>query len=198
MPERAWERHVGGGGDVQPAALFGFGGTQGEPESFSPDRDWMPDLVLMAKSTYVWLDQLSRAYGRAIRTLDAVPDEELDRLRDAGLHRPLAHRPVGAQPASASASSSCAATRRRSRRRTRSTDYRIADDLGGEAAWQRPPRPGVGARHPPRRDMVPNHMGIDSRWVMDHPEWFIGRDDPPYPAYSWTGPNLSNDERVGI
>ena len=24
------------------------------------------------------------------------------------------------------------------------------------------------------------------------------RDDPPYPAYSWTGPNLSNDERVGI
>ena len=57
---RAWERHAGGGGDVQPGALFGFGGTQGEPESFSPDRDWMPDLVLMAKSTYVWLDQLSR------------------------------------------------------------------------------------------------------------------------------------------
>jgi hypothetical protein len=46
--------------------------------------------------------------------------------------------------------------------------------------------------------MVPNHMGIDSRWVMEHPEWFIGRDEPPFPSYSWSGPNLSNDERVGI
>ncbi len=22
-------------------------------------------------------------------------------------------------------------------------------------------------------DMVPNHMGIDSPWVIEHPEWFI-------------------------
>ena len=21
-------------------------------------------------------------------------------------------------------------------------------------------------------DMVPNHMGIDSRWVVEHPDWF--------------------------
>jgi len=41
-------------------------------------------------------------------------------------------------------------------------------------------------------------MGIDARWVMDHPEWFLARDDSPYPAYSFNGPNLSNDERVGI
>ena len=33
---------------------------------------------------------------------------------------------------------------------------------------------------------------------MEHPEWFLGRDEPPYPAYSFNGPNLSNDERVGI
>ena len=44
----------------------------------------MPRLVLIAKSTYVWLDQLSRRYGREIRTLDAIPDEELDRLAPAG------------------------------------------------------------------------------------------------------------------
>ena len=47
-------------------------------------------------------------------------------------------------------------------------------------------------------DMVPNHMGLDSKWVMEHPDWFLGRDDLPYPAYSFHGPNLSNDERVGI
>ena len=46
--------------------------------------------------------------------------------------------------------------------------------------------------------MVPNHMGIDSRWVMEHPDWFMSVPDPPYPAYSFSGPDLSNDGRVGI
>jgi glycosidase len=36
--------------------------------------------------------------------------------------------------------------------------------------------------------MVPNHMGIDSPWVVEHPEWFISRPDSPYPAYSFNGP----------
>ena len=52
-------------------------------------------------------------------------------------------------------------------------DYRIADDLGGEAAWHdlRDRAWARGIRL--AADMVPNHMGIDSRWVMEHPEWFI-------------------------
>ena len=77
-------------------------------------------------------------------------------------------------------------------------DYRIADDLGGEEAyanlrdraWSR----GIRLAS----DMVPNHMGIDSRWVVEHPDWFMARSDPPYPDYSFNGPNLSPDERVGI
>ena len=28
-------------------------------ESFTPDRNWMPNVIMMAKSTLVWLDQLS-------------------------------------------------------------------------------------------------------------------------------------------
>ena len=46
--------------------------------------------------------------------------------------------------------------------------------------------------------MVPNHMGIDSRWVIEHPEWFLSLPEPPYPAYSFGGADLSSDERVGI
>ena len=46
--------------------------------------------------------------------------------------------------------------------------------------------------------MVPNHMGIDSRWVIEHPEWFLSLAEPPYPAYTYTGPDLSSDPRVGI
>ena len=46
--------------------------------------------------------------------------------------------------------------------------------------------------------MVPNHMGIDSRWVIEHPDWFLQLPDSPYPAYSFTGGNLSDDDRVTI
>ena len=196
--ERAWTGHMGGHADtVESAALSGFGGAQGEPESFSQDLDWMPGLVLMAKSTYVWLDQLSRTYGRAIRTLDGIPDEELDRLREWGFtglwliglwERSHASQRIKQMHGNPDAIASAYSL----------MDYRIADDLGGEDAW-RDLRDRAWARGIRlASDMVPNHMGIDSRWVMEHPDYFVQRPDPPYPAYSCTGPNLSRDERVGI
>jgi hypothetical protein len=53
---------------------------EAEPERFSRDLDWMPRVVLIAKNIYVWLDQLSKKYQRAIHRLDQIPDEELDIL----------------------------------------------------------------------------------------------------------------------
>jgi hypothetical protein len=49
-------RVVGAGGDA--AAVHGFGalGADAEQERFSQDVEWMPRVVLIAKSTYVWLD----------------------------------------------------------------------------------------------------------------------------------------------
>jgi len=47
-------------------------------------------------------------------------------------------------------------------------------------------------------DMVPNHVGIVSRWVVEHPDWFVWREDNPYPWYTYGGPDLSNDDRVAI
>ena len=48
--------------------------------------------------------------------------------------------------------------------------YRIAERLGGEPAYynlsQRCSQRGIRLAS----DMVPNHMGIDSDWVYDHPE----------------------------
>jgi glycosidase len=77
-------------------------------------------------------------------------------------------------------------------------EYQIAEELGGEEAfnnlshraWKR------GIRM--AGDMVPNHMAIDSRWVIEHPDWFIQLDYSPYPSHSYNGPNVSWDERVGI
>src|SRR5207247_9180195 len=77
-------------------------------------------------------------------------------------------------------------------------DSGIADDLGGEAALAR--LRDQAWRHGIRlaSDMVPNHMGIDSRWVIEHPERFIQLSEPPYPAYRFEGENLSDDPRVEI
>jgi len=174
-----------------------FGDPAHEYEKFSSDVAWMPTAVLIAKSTYVWLDQLSRKYSRAINRLDQIPDEDLDELARRGLNslwligiweRSRASQTIkqlcGNREAVASAYSL--------------SDYRIAEDLGGEAAYinlrDRCYHRGIRLAS----DMVPNHMGIDSPWVVEHPDWFISRPDPPYPAYNFDGPNLSSDPRVEI
>jgi glycosidase len=168
-----------------------------EGERFSPDQEWMPTTVLIAKSTYVWLEQLSRYYGRHIYRLDQIPDEELRRLAGHGVNslwligvweRSSASQTIkqlcGNQDAVASAYSLYG--------------YDIAHDLGGEAAYRnlRDRAFAHGVRL--ASDMVPNHMGIDSSWVIEHPEWFMSRPDSPYPAYRFEGPDLSRDGRVEI
>jgi glycosidase len=157
----------------------------------------MPTAVLIAKSTYVWLAQMSRQYGRRIARLDEIPDEELATLARRGLNslwligvweRSRASKTIkqlcGNTDAVASAYSLY--------------DYAIAEDLGGETAYvnlrDRAYRHGIRLAS----DMVPNHMGIDSPWVVEHPDWFISRPEPPYPAYSYNGPDLSQDGRVEI
>ena len=47
-------------------------------------------------------------------------------------------------------------------------------------------------------DMVPNHMGIDSDWVVEHPDWFLFSRESPYPVYRFEGPDISTDSRVEI
>ena len=185
----------GGGGDA--AASEGYGAIEGEPERFSADSAWMPRVVLMAKSTYVWLDQISKRFGGVIRTLDAIPDEELDRLASWGV--------TGLWLIGLWERSTASATIKRIRGNPEAVasaysldDYRIADDLGGEGALQ-----DLRARAWARgirlaSDMVPNHMGIDSRWVLEHPDRFLSIPEPPFPGYTYDGPDLSLDERVGI
>jgi len=41
-------------------------------------------------------------------------------------------------------------------------------------------------------------VGIDSRWVIEHPEWFISLDYSPFPVYRFNGPDLSWHGEVGI
>jgi predicted flap endonuclease-1-like 5' DNA nuclease/glycosidase len=168
-----------------------------EPENFTVDRDWMPRLVLMAKNAFVWLDQLSKQYRRPIRTLADVPDQELDKLASWGIsglwliglwERSKASRDIKQRMGNPDAVASAYSL----------YDYVIASDLGGDAALENLKARAWARGIRMASDMVPNHVGIDGRWVIQHPDWFVQLPYPPFPSYSFNGPDLSNDPRVGI
>jgi glycosidase len=191
-------RHTGPGGFGGDAPVLTFSGYDyTEYERFSQDKDWMPRLVLIAKNSYVWLGQLSKKYQRSITHLDQIPDEELEMLKQRGFtglwliglwERSLASQKMKQMMGNPDAVASAYSL----------MDYQIAGDLGGWdalqnlrwRAWQHGLRLSA--------DMVPNHMGIDSRWVVEHPDWFLSLPYSPYPNYSFNSADLSNDSRVGI
>ena len=74
----------------------------------------------------------------------------------------------------------------------------IANELGGESAFQNLKDRAWARGIRMASDMVPNHMGIYSKWVVEKPDYFLQRDEPPYPNYSFSGQNLSEDDRVEV
>lgn len=189
--------HGFGGGDLPDMQAYSFENLMNEYERFSADSEWMPNVILMAKTVLVWLDQLSKQYGYAITRLDQIPDPELDRLRDEGFtglwliglwERSKASKRIkqicGNPEAAASAYSLF--------------DYEIAQNIGGwdalanlrQRLWQR----GIRLAS----DMVPNHTGMDGDWVINHPDRFIQRRDNPFPQYTYNGENLSQDGRISL
>ena len=189
----AWHPTLGGDVELMPPD---YNSLLKEYERFSPDRDWMPKVVLMAKTVLVWLYQLSKKYNREITRLDQIPDEELDLLRDEGFtglwliglwERSYASKRIkqinGNPEAAASAYSLM--------------DYDIAWNLGGWDAldnlrrrcWVR----GIRLAS----DMVPNHTGMDGKWVIEHPDRFVQTKECPF-NYSFNGENLSQDSRVSV
>jgi len=168
-----------------------------EPEAFTPDVHWMPSVVMLAKNTFVWLDQLSMKYNREIRTLDQIPDEELDQLKKwnfTGLwligiwERSEASKRIKHIMGNVDAVSSAYSL----------YDYQIAHSLGGDKAYdnlnQRARERGIRLAS----DMVPNHTGIFSKWTIENPDYFIQAAHPPFPGYTFTGENLSDHPDIEV
>ncbi|MEE4254883.1 MAG: glycogen synthase GlgA [Desulfuromusa sp.] len=163
-----------------------------EYADFTIDHDWMPRTVLLAKSTYVWLEQLSRKYQRSINRLDQIPDEELDELSRYGFtslwligiwERSKASLKVKKMCGQLQVAASAYAI----------DDYQIAADIGGDGALE-------NLRHRCRIrgldlacDVVTNHTGIESALLREHPDWFVQLPHPPYPGYRFSGDDLSED-----
>jgi glycosidase len=191
------EEQVRSHGPGPSEAMVFTGSGADDYERFSKDLFWMPNLVLLSKNILVWLDQLSKKYGRTITTLDQIPDEELDLLRERGItglwliglwERSPASKRIKHKTGNISAESSAYAI----------YDYRVADNLGGNQALKvlREKLMNRGIRI--GADMVPNHTGITSQWVIEHPEWFIHTEEVPFSSYSFTGEDLSSNDKVSI
>ena len=180
-----------------PTQVLDFSSFENEYERFTPDQDWMPRTVLLAKSTLVWLFQLSQKYGRKMTRLDEIPDEELDELERRGFtglwliglwERSQASKTIkqwtGNPEAAASAYSLY--------------NYDIAAELGGWDALaklrSRCMRRGIRLGS----DMVPNHTGLDSRWMIEHPGRFLQLPYPPFPTYNYNCANLSGRDDVTV
>lgn len=136
-------------------------------------------------NTRVWLNALSRVHGRSI-TLANVPDAEWDRLVELGVDWIWLLSVWQTGPAARRVSLNQAEWRKEFEETLPDLteadiggsgfaiqDYSVADSLGGNAALRQ-------ARDNLRRrgmrlmlDFVPNHLGLDHRWVLQRPEFFV-------------------------
>jgi glycosidase len=178
-----------------PQEVYHYDGF--DPEHFSPDKDWMANLVLLAKNTFVWFSQLSEKYGITIDKLDLIPDEELQIIAERGFsgiwligvwERSKASQTIKQWYGNPEAKGSAYSL----------FDYEISSELGGIESLVKLKE--KASKHNIRlaSDMVPNHTGIDSRWIQEHPEWFVSIPHLPFPSYTFNGESLLENENVGV
>lgn len=168
-----------------------------EKIGFSFDSDWMPSVTMMAKSTLVWLHQLSQKYKKPIQQLQEIPEEELEILASQGFNalwligiweRSPASRRIKRTMGNPEAESSAYSLR----------EYTISEAIGGWEGFrilkEKANQKGIRLAS----DMVPNHTGIDSLWIEEHPDYFLQLDHIPYPSYRFNQENLSSHPNLTI
>ena len=168
------------------------------PKKKSPTHpDWQRNLVLIAKNTPVWFTQLSKEYRREIKTLDQIPEGELEKLRRLGItglwlvgvwQRSPASKKIkhlyGHDQLIASAYSI--------------QDYKISNELGGDSAFNKLKTRALKWGIFLACDMVPNHTAIDSPWLIKHPDLYINSAINPSSTWKFESPDLSPDPAVSI
>ncbi len=174
-----------------------YSSLEQEIERFSKDSNWMPRVIMLAKSTLVWLDQLSKKYGYHIYRLDQVPAREIDLMAERGFtvlwliglwERSSASKRIKHWCGNPEAEASAYSLRR----------YDIAESLGG---WQaldvlRNQCSARGIRL--ASDMVPNHTGLDSDWMIHQPDLFLQSSYPPFPAYTYNSSSVCSEGNIDV
>ncbi|AFM11386.1 4-alpha-glucanotransferase [Turneriella parva] len=175
------------GGPAEP--LYRHALPEGGTISRSADAPWMRELVLVAKIVSVWLADISRRFGHEVHRLDDIPEAEIARIAGLGVNGIWLVGLWQRSPASARIKTLTGGKNYGSAYSV--FDYRVADEWGGDEALHRFRE--LCDRHGVRLgcDMVPNHTGIDSKWMRENPDWFMQTEVNPFPGYTFQGENLS-------
>ena len=141
--------------------------------------------VLYEINTRVWMNELSRTYGKTI-TLDQVPGTEIDRLASLGFDLIWLMGVWKTGPLAREIAENCPEMLETCREILPDftpddisgspyaiAEYKVEPSLGGPAALtefrERLARRGIGLI----LDFVPNHLSVDHPWTRTHPEYFI-------------------------
>src|SRR5437867_3851186 len=141
--------------------------------------------LLYEVNTRCWLRSLSEKFGRDVKLGD-VPDEELERWQSLGFTHIW---PMGVWPTSPRSRTAALASAGLRRALSETLPDWKPDDVGGSpfavAQYEVPPALGgeSGLQMLRRKlhahglklllDFVPNHVGLDHKWVTARPELFV-------------------------
>ncbi len=160
-------------------------------DHYQTDSD--QNLVLIAKNTLVWLNQLSHFYGRPIRFLNEIPADELERLSGLGINGLWLVGIWERSPASQKIKQLYGNTNQIASAYS-IYSYQIARDLGGKKALDALKKKANRSGIELACDMVPNHTGLDSPWLIDHPDWYISTKRSPNADWLFESPNLLTEK----
>lgn len=151
--------------------------------------DWQKNIILIAKNTLVWLWQLSEKYQKKIQYLDEIPEAEIEYLKSFGFNAIWLIGMWERSPASQKIK------RLYGKKELISSaysifQYEIAENLGGQKALDILRKKLMANGMFLACDIVPNHTGLDSPWLTEHPEWYISSHKNPVENWEFNSPNL--------
>jgi len=148
-------------------------------------KSWPRRPIIYEINAWVWLNELSRRYGRSIK-LDTVPAKEWDQLAEQGFDGVWLMGVWERSPAGREISLNTPALQEEYRRNLPDFTaedvsgspycirrYVVDERLGGKAGLAVARKALASRKLRLLLDFVPNHVAPDHPWVADHPEYFV-------------------------
>ncbi|MEM5947210.1 alpha-amylase family glycosyl hydrolase [Spirochaetia bacterium 38H-sp] len=158
---------------------------------------FLKNPVVLVKKLPVWFFHLSGKYRKPIKSLTDIPNEEIEQLKSLGIdylwliglwQRSFASEKIkrlqGEKDKIGSAYSIV----------SYDVDNRVGDKKALDVFLDRLHSKGMGLVV----DIIPNHMSVDSKWLIENPDFFMQAKNKPYDNYCFSGVDLCDNEKIEV